>query len=205
MPRTLAWAEKSLARYGLNPYGKPNLRMVFCPTVPRIIGGFWNDHGVLEYRLAADHRTDWLLEKWFPAKFWGDPVNWVKNSMTPEGYLSNGPYPYRGRYLEVFRFEKVPDPGLLLFAARQSMIANTRTRTDIRRRLEDETDAKAADTSRSMDDFLAGVRMGRFQVGSTGRMDDPDEKRFWQIRHRMESNPNMIREAPKSKFSQMEN
>ena len=58
-------------------------------------------------------------------KFWGDPVNWVKNSMTPEGYLSNGPYPYRGRYLEVFRFEKVPDPGLLLFAARQSMIANT--------------------------------------------------------------------------------
>jgi len=178
--------------------------MVFCPTVPRIIGGYWNDHGVLEYRLASDRRTHWILEKWFPARFWGDPINWVKNGMTPEGYLSNGPYPYRGRYLEVFRFETLPDPGLLLFAARQSTIANTRTKTDIRRRLEQETDEQAAHRDRGMDDFLAGVRMGKFQVGSTGRMDDPDDKRFWEIRAK-QNNPKMWRDAPTSKFSQMEN
>lgn len=201
MPRSLQWAVTLLHRYGLNPYGSPNLRLVFSPTVPRIIGGYWNDHGVLEYRLNTDKRTHWLLEKWFPARFWGDPVNWIKNSMTPEGFLSNGPYPYRGKYLEVFRFETVPDPGLLMFSARQAQIAQTRTKIDIRRRLEQETDAQKAETDRNMDDFLAGVRMGRFQVGSSGRMDDPDEKRFWEIRKRMEDK-RMWRDKPKSKFSQ---
>lgn len=199
--RTPSWAPPLLARYGLNPYGGPKLRLMWGPSVPRIIGGFWQDHGVLEYRLASDKRPHWLLEKWFPAKFWGDPATWIQQGMTPEGYLSNGPYPYRGRYLEVFRFEQTPEPGLVLFAARQAVIANTRTKTDIRRRLEQEKNLEAAERDREMDDFLASVRMGRFQVGSSGRMDDPDERRFWEIRNKMES-PKMWRDAPKSKFQQ---
>lgn len=178
------------------------LRLAWCPSIPRVIGGFWDDHGVLEYRLASDKRPHWLLEKWFPAKFWGDPTTWVKDSMTPEGFLSNGPYPYRGKYLEITRFTETPEPGLVLFAARQAMIANTRTKTDIRRRLEQENEELEAERARSMDDFLAGVRMGRFQVGSSGRMDDADEKRFWEIRKRMESRK-MWHKAPKSKFQQV--
>jgi hypothetical protein len=141
------------------------------------------------------------LQKWFPAKFWGDPHTWISNGMTPEGYLSDGPYPYRGRYLEVFRFEQVPEPGLVLFAARQAMIAATRSKTDIRSRLEQEKDAESAERDRGLDDFLSGVRMGQFQVGSSGKMDDPDERRYWEIRQRMNS-ADMWREAPTTKFGQ---
>ena len=168
-----------------------------------MVGGFWEDHGVLEYRLATDKRQHWILEKWFPARFWGDPHTWIRNGMTPEGFLSNGPYPYRGKYLEVFRFEQVPEPGLMLFAARQAMIAQTRTKTDIRRRLEQEKDATFAERDRELDDFLAGIRMGRIQAGATGRLDDPDERRFWDIRKRMESEQ-MWHDKPESKFYQGE-
>jgi len=199
--RTLHWASELLARYGSNPYGHPNLRLSWSPHVARIFGGFWQDHGVLEYRRSFDARQQWILEKWFPARFWGDPITWLRDGMTPEGFLSNGPYPYRGKYLEVFRFEQTPEPGLVLFAARQTMIAHTRTRTDIRRRLEDEKDAELLLRDREMEDMLSSVRMGQFQTGASGRLDDADERRFWEIRNRM-NDSRMWRNAPTSKFQQ---
>lgn len=199
--RTLSWSHRLLARYGLNPYGLPKLRLAWGPQIPRLVGGFWEDHGVLEYRRAFDCRAQWVLEKWFPAKFWGDPMTWMQQGMTPEGYLSTGPYPYRGKYLEVFRFEQTPEPGLILFAARQAMIASTRTRTDIRRRLEDEKESESLLRDREIEDMLSSIRMGQMQSGATGRLDDLDERRFWEIRNRME-NPETWRDASTSKFQQ---
>jgi hypothetical protein len=190
-----------LLRFGCNPYGSPMLRLMFSPRVPRIVGGYWQDHGVLEYRRHFDTRKHWILEKWFPARFWGDPRTWIAQGMTTEGYLSNGPYPYRGKYLEVFRFETKPAPGLVLFAARQAMLANTRTRTEIRRRLEDEKDRELLLRDREIEDMLSGIRMGTMQTGASGRLDDADERRFWQIRNKM-NDPSMLRDAPTSKFQQ---
>src|ERR1700744_4313279 len=56
----------SLAKYGLNPYGKPKYRVVFAPSVKMLVGGEFPD-GFSGYRArpAYSHVGDaWIIEKW---------------------------------------------------------------------------------------------------------------------------------------------
>jgi len=104
-----------MKRYGQNPYGENLYRIVFAPSVMRLVGGRWPD-GRAEYRLRPKYRgigDVWVLEKW---------ISGLKDSgMTEESYnftftepgtglLLNGPYPKRGVYQHVHSFETV-QPG----------------------------------------------------------------------------------------------
>lgn len=193
-----------LARFGLNPYGEPLLRLSFSPRLTRLIGGIWEEDGRSEYRrVQIDKREHWLLEKWFPRRTFGEPQSWYESAGI-DGLLPNGPYPYRGQYLEVFRFETIPDPGLLAFSCRLAMIAPRRKASEIKAGHLEAERQKEADWERGIDDMLAGVRAGTFQLGSAGVMYDPDEARYWELRRMLENNPRFIRNAPETKFGQVE-
>ena len=94
---------KSMVKYGLNPYGEPLWRVVYAPSVKKLVGGRFSD-GYVGYRArkAYEHLGNcWVLEKWlsgweFTRQHESDYVDSVKDSAT--GLLLTGPYPSRGIY-----------------------------------------------------------------------------------------------------------
>lgn len=104
-----------MKRYGLNPYGENLYRIVFAPTVMRLVGGVWPDNAA-EYRLRPKYRelgNVWVLEKWISALKDSGMTEETYNLMFTEpgtGLLLNGPYPKRGVYQHVHTFESV-QPG----------------------------------------------------------------------------------------------
>ena len=101
-----------MSRFGLNPYSENLYRIVFAPSVKRMVGGEWPD-GAVEYRFRPKYRAlgnVWILEKWISA--------FEDSKMTPETYklmftdtstglLVAGPYPHHGVYTHVHTFESV--------------------------------------------------------------------------------------------------
>lgn len=91
-----------MTRYGLNPYGKALWRVVWAPTVKKIVGGQFSD-GYTGYRVRKAYKQigdNWILEKWQSA--------WDHTKMSRQSYeskfgdasglISTGPYPERGIY-----------------------------------------------------------------------------------------------------------
>jgi hypothetical protein len=110
VPKPSHWP-MPMARFGLNPFGEPLYRVVFAPTVRRLIFGTFADGytGARVRKSYADVGNKWILEKWIsgfedtkmsPAEYerWGprDPQS---------GMLINGPYPHRGTYNLVHEFD----------------------------------------------------------------------------------------------------
>jgi hypothetical protein len=101
-----------MARYGKNPYGEHLYRIVFAPSVMRLVGGLWPD-GKIEYRLRPKYRElgdVWVLEKWISALKDSGMTEETYNFTFTEpgtGLLLNGPYPKRGVYQHVHTFETV--------------------------------------------------------------------------------------------------
>jgi hypothetical protein len=114
LPEPSQWP-MPMARFGLNPHGEPLYRVVFAPTVRRMIFGEFAD-GYVGARVRRSYPAlgnKWILEKWIsgwddtkmsPAEYetWGprDPKS---------GLLINGPYPYLGTYNEVYTFDNTED------------------------------------------------------------------------------------------------
>jgi hypothetical protein len=104
-----------MARFGLNPFGENLWRIVFAPTVHRLIGGKWKD-GSIEYRLRPTYRDlkdKWILEKWISAFEFCQMTEGTYNFMMADsetGMYPAGPYPHRGTYFHVHTFESV-QPG----------------------------------------------------------------------------------------------
>ena len=48
--RAPEWAQGALAKFGVNPYGEPNFRVIWRPSRTKIVGGFWIDNARFEYR-----------------------------------------------------------------------------------------------------------------------------------------------------------
>ncbi len=108
----------NMGRFGVNPQGNPVYRVVFAPTVLKLVFGQFAD-GYVGARLRPKYRTignKWIIEKWITA--------WEDTKMTPaeyerygprdpqSGMLIDGPYPYAGTYNEVHTFEyENPEPG----------------------------------------------------------------------------------------------
>jgi len=101
-----------MKRYGLNPHGENLYRIVFAPSVMRLVGGRWPD-GRMEYRLRPKYRElgdVWVLEKWISALKDSGMTEQTYNFTFTEpgtGLLLNGPYPRRGVYQHVHTFETV--------------------------------------------------------------------------------------------------
>lgn len=75
---------------GLNPYGEPNLRVVWSPSERReygILKGGWKYPQPDKPSLPMEC---WMLEVWLSPSFFGDPNEWKSELL--------GPFPTRGMY-----------------------------------------------------------------------------------------------------------
>ncbi len=100
---------------GLNPYGQPNFKIVWCQSETMWQGGYWkvnddlNENYFIGYRevLLGDGLPYWLLLQWvdsgkcleMPFLEAESPEDWYNNNLDPETGLSIlGEYPYEGSY-----------------------------------------------------------------------------------------------------------
>src|SRR5277367_1256639 len=94
---------KSMRGYGLNPYDEPIWRVVYAPSVKKIVGGRFAD-GFMGYRARPAYRhvgDYWVVEKWISAvdltgKTESQYAETFKDHDT--GLFPTGPYPHRGVY-----------------------------------------------------------------------------------------------------------
>ena len=97
---------------GLNPYGRPNFRVVWGWSRLTWIGGKWTDRDpstgsilreVVELRRVPKYlpHDRWHLERWLPPALYGPPENWYANTVEHDGGMAVpalGPYPSEGEY-----------------------------------------------------------------------------------------------------------
>lgn len=101
-----------MAKYGLNPNKENMFRIVLADTVLEMIGGRWAD-GRDEYRWVKKYdepiyRNKWILERWRSAMeitHCSAEVYEITYKAPGSELLLNGPYPHRGDYEEVHRFD----------------------------------------------------------------------------------------------------
>jgi hypothetical protein len=165
------WAQEPLKKFGLNPYGQPNFRVVWGPSRQKLIGGFWEDNGHHEYRRTVKYSLDpkWVLERWRPASIYGDPKTWETQTTTPDGFFGIGPFPAHGEYESVQAFSTgrgisgyVPlEPGLIEITARAVVMGRINSYSDIRTVLETEELAKDRAHDQKIDDIWAEAQLSR--------------------------------------------
>lgn len=92
-----------MARYGVNPYGEPLYRLVYAPSVKKIVGGKFTD-GHIGYRARPAYRhigPHWVIEKWISAveltRMNEEQYNSAYRDLET-GLFPTGPYPSRGVY-----------------------------------------------------------------------------------------------------------
>lgn len=92
-----------MSRFGMNPRGEPLYRIVYAPSVKKLVGGAFAD-GFTGYRVRPAYRhigDEWVIEKWISA--------WDYTHMDEKQYESAykdletglfkaGPYPGNGVY-----------------------------------------------------------------------------------------------------------
>src|SRR5215472_819456 len=84
VPKPSHWP-MPMARFGLNPFGEPIYRVVFAPTVRRLIFGQFAD-GYTGARVRPSYAnvgSKWILEKWISGQ--------EDTRMTPTEYERWGP------------------------------------------------------------------------------------------------------------------
>ncbi len=158
-----------LKKFGLNPYGGPNFRIIWGPSRTRIMGGFWEDRAVHEYRLVSKYGLTprWILERWRSSTIYGTPDSWHRETVTADGFYSCGPYPVHGEYesCEIFQAKDdlgrpikgwggyVPlEPGLVELTARAVWMGRINSYSDIRIALRDEELRKEREKDRRFDE-----------------------------------------------------
>jgi hypothetical protein len=174
-----------LDKFGLNPYGERNFRVIWAPSRTRIIGGFWEDTAHHEYRRLPKYGTSphWILERWRPAAMYGTPQAWDREYVTPDGFYAVGPFPVHGEFesCEVFQLKDengrsvkgwagfVPlEPGLVELAARAVWMGRINSYSDIRIAVRDEELRKERESDRRFDEnwkehqsLHSGLTIGR--------------------------------------------
>ncbi len=92
-----------MSRYGLNPYGENLYRLVYAPSVKKMVGGKFSD-GYIGYRARPAYRhigQYWVIEKWISALELTrmDELQYRNAYIDKEtGLFPTGPYPSRGVY-----------------------------------------------------------------------------------------------------------
>lgn len=189
---------EGLEKFGRNPYGERNFRVVWAPSRTRIMGGFWEDRAVHEYRVVPKYGVSpkWILERWMAASRYGNPESWERNSVTADGFYSCGPFPVHGEYesCEVFQLKDrdgkpikgwdgfVPlEPGLVELAARAVWMGRVNSYSDIRVALRDEELKKERQKDQLFDERWAeqqatreGLTLG-YGSGSVNKAQEIDD------------------------------
>lgn len=80
--------------------------MVWAPSRYSLLGGYWDDTGTFGYRRVPKYgvRPMWGLERWVPAKNYGNYKTWAIDTMTEDGHLAIGPFPRFGEYEMTYLF-----------------------------------------------------------------------------------------------------
>lgn len=93
----------SMKRFGVNPHGESLWRVVFAPSVKKIVGGKFAD-GFTGYRVRPSYQhlgPVWVLEKWISA-FQHTQMTEARYEQQYKdletGLIPTGPYPSRGTY-----------------------------------------------------------------------------------------------------------
>lgn len=101
----------SLKKYGTNPAGKPVYRIVFAPTVQKLIFGT-NGKGETGAHVRPAYRhlgPVWIMEKWISGQQATQMTPSEYERMGPRdpqsGMLIEGPYPYNGVYHHCWTFD----------------------------------------------------------------------------------------------------
>jgi len=95
------YVNRTLRRFGLNPWGEPLYRVVWSESRWKWVGGEFHDgfRVVREYRQVPMYRSTarWILEVWKPTPV--SPEQWARDEYCPiSGLMKSGPYPYKGEY-----------------------------------------------------------------------------------------------------------
>lgn len=88
---------------GLNIYGEPLFRIIWGQTETELVCGTW---GTLEERLIGKRVPCWMVQKWNPPELYGTPeIYYTLMLDSSSGIPLLGPYPERGRYETVLKFD----------------------------------------------------------------------------------------------------
>ncbi len=98
--------ERLLRAGGRNRFDEPNYRCIWGWNRLTLIGGRWEDKGVVEVRMEPKYPqvNRWHIEKWVAPETYGSPEFWELTTRE-EGVLALGPYPSRGDYEHCFTLE----------------------------------------------------------------------------------------------------
>lgn len=176
---------RGLEKFGRNQYGQPIFRVIYGPSRTRIIGGFWEDKHVHEYRRLPKYGLTprWIMERYLPASRYGSPEQWQREYVTSDGFFAIGPFPVHGEYesCEVFQAKDergkpikgwggfVPlEPGLVELTARAVWMGRINSYSDIRIAHRDEELRKERESDQRFDEnwkerqaTREGLTMGR--------------------------------------------
>lgn len=110
-----AFCDAICRRYGLNRDGESVWRVRWCPDRVTLFGGYWDESGRFDYKRVRRYGSQkkWMLEKYVPAKDFGDPATWGGRTANTEGYLNQGPFPIEGTYICTHMFEEPLTPTLV--------------------------------------------------------------------------------------------
>lgn len=110
VPKPSMWPTP-MSRFGTNPHGENIYRVVFAPTVKKLVFGEFSD-GYVGARVKPMYRqigSKWIMEKWItPFEFTKmTPADYEKyGPRDPQsGMLIDGPYPYNGAYNHCWTFD----------------------------------------------------------------------------------------------------
>jgi hypothetical protein len=120
------WVEHFITKKGgLNPFGKPNFRVIWGGNRTYLVGGMFKDVTYVtdtEGRKRAvvveiaDLRTmlkyhphRWHMERWFGPEYYGTQEEWFQSTWDDVAKLhAMGPYPTEGDYEHVFYLAQCP-------------------------------------------------------------------------------------------------
>lgn len=85
-------------KFGLNRFDQPNFKLVWGQTETQLAA---TGEGYREIPMCSN-KPCWCVMKWFAPESWGTPETWYMENFDKEtGLLLLGPYPERGKYVEI--------------------------------------------------------------------------------------------------------
>ena len=136
--RPPAFCDVICRAYGVNRSGEPLWRVRCERDRIALFGGYWEGTGQFEYKRTRRYSNDseWILERYVPAREFGSPESWSSRSSNVEGYLNQGPYPVEGVYICTHRFTQPLTPTLVYRTVQSvaySHLLDDWTRLDMKR------------------------------------------------------------------------
>ena len=178
---------KLLERFGRTPYGQNVYRLIWAPSRTRIFGGYWDDTGKTEYRLVPKYGAtpQWALETWRPPITYAGPEIWERQTMSPDGYLTCGPFPAHGDYECLHKFSAknvdeggiLPEPGLLLYLIQEQRLLRTFSEAQRKSVYEDQQIKAEQREDSTFDDMWKEAQVSRpgLSIGAAGAFNKQEE------------------------------